>query len=132
MKKSQLGFTLMELMIAVAIVGIIAAIAFPSYTEHVQRTRRSDGQAALLNLAARMEHYYTQNNTYVGATTPAVVGVSANSPEAFYTLSISNLSATSFTLTATPAVGGPQATDACGALTLTNTNLKGPTTTNCW
>lgn len=125
------GFTLMELMITVAVIGIIAAIAYPTYTQHVDRTRRSDGQAALLNLAARMEHFYTENNTYVGANAPADVGANANSPEGFYQLTISNQTATGFTVTATPVAGGPQAGDACGALTLTNTNLKGPSA-DCW
>lgn len=119
----------MELMIAVAIVGVIAAIAIPAYTEHVERTRRSDGQAALLSLAARMEHYFTENNTYVGATV-ANVGANATSPEAFYTVAISNLSASTYTLTATPQ--GAQAGDACGALTINQANVKLPTTTNCW
>lgn len=128
--KTIAGFTLMELMITVAIVGIIAAIAYPSYTTHVDRTRRADGQAALLNLAARMEHFYTENNTYVGANTPADVGANPNSADGFYQLTISNQTATGFTVTATPVAGGPQAGDACGALTLTNTNIKGPA--NCW
>lgn len=129
MMKKQNGFTLMELMIAVAIVGVLAAIALPAYTEHVQRTRRSDGQAALLNLAARMEHYFTENNTYVGATL-ANVGSNAASPEAYYTLGISNLSGTTYTLTATPQ--GAQGDDSCGALTINQANVKLPTTTNCW
>lgn len=119
----------MELMIAVAIVGVIAAIAIPAYTEHVERTRRSDGQAALLSLAARMEHYFTENNTYVGATV-ANVGANATSPEAYYAVAISNLSASTYTLTATPQ--GAQAGDTCGALTINQANVKLPTTTNCW
>lgn len=129
--KHTKGFNLMELMIAVTIIGIIAAIAYPSYTEHVQRTRRSDAHVALLNLAARMEHFYTENNTYVGANNPADVGAGNNSTEGFYQLTIGNQTATSYTLTATPVAGGPQASDTCGALTLTNTNLKGPNA-DCW
>ena len=129
--KTLKGFSLIELMIAVTIVGIITAIALPAYTEHVQRTRRTDGQAALLSLAARMEHFYTENNTYVGAT-PAAVGSSTTSPEGFYTVGTSNLGTNTYTLTATPAVGGPQVGDTCGALTLNQANVKSPTTTNCW
>lgn len=124
------GFSLMELMISVAIVGIIAAIAYPTYTNHVERTRRSDGQSALLTAAARMEHYYTTNNTYLGATLTNV-GVNATSTQGFYQVTIGNLSASTYTLTATPVAGGPQASDTCGALTITNTNQKGPSA-NCW
>lgn len=125
------GFSLIELMIAVTIVGIITAIALPTYTEHVQRTRRSDGQVALLSLAARMEHFYTENNTYIGAT-PAAVGASATSPEGFYTVATSNLGTGTYTLTATPVNGGPQDSDTCGALAINQANIKSPTTINCW
>ncbi len=124
------GFSLMELMIAVVIIGILAAIAYPAYTDHMTRTRRSDGKAALLNLANYMEHYYTENNGYTGATLSSIGYTGTTSQEGYYNLSISALSNTSYTLTATPT--GVQAGDTtCGALTLTNTNIKGPTA-DCW
>lgn len=124
------GFTLMELMIAVVIIGVLAAIAYPAYTDHMNRTRRSDGKAALLNLANYMEHYYTENNGYTGATLTTVGYTGTTSQEGYYNISISSLTNTSYTLTATPT--GAQAGDTtCGALTLTNTNIKGPST-DCW
>jgi len=124
------GFSLMELMIAVLIVGVLAAIAYPTYTDHMNRTRRADGKAALLNMANYMEHYYTENNGYTGATVAGIGLTGTTSQEGYYTLSISAPTNTSYTLTATPA--GVQAGDTtCGALTLTNTNIKGPTT-DCW
>lgn len=65
--KKQSGFTLIELMIVVAIVGILAGIAWPSYQEHVRSTRRADAQGALMGLAQAMERHFTQNGTYAGA-----------------------------------------------------------------
>ena len=59
------GFTLIELMIAVAVVGILAAIAYPSYQEHVRKARRADAQTALLELAQFMERHYTANGRYL-------------------------------------------------------------------
>lgn len=64
----QSGITLIELMIVVAIIGILAAIALPSYNQYVERTRAADAQGALMSLANALERYHTQNNTYVGAT----------------------------------------------------------------
>lgn len=66
--KTSTGFTLIELMIVVAIVGILAAIAYPSYQEYVLRGNRSEAQALLNDAAARQERYYTQNNTYADTT----------------------------------------------------------------
>jgi len=120
MKQSQSGFTLIELMITVAIVGILASIAYPSYQDSIMKSRRTDAQAALLGFANSMERYFTVNNTYVNA--PVVAGT------AYYNLTISAATASSYTLTATPA--GAQAADSCGNLTLANTGVKTPA--NCW
>ncbi len=122
------GFTLIELLIAVAIVGILAAIAYPNYLDHMYKSRRADGHSALMNLASYMESFYTENNTYTGATLTAL-GLTNQSPQNYYTTSISAATATSYTIKATPT--GAQASDSCGALTLTNTNVKGPRA-NCW
>lgn len=124
------GFSLMELMIAVVIVGVLAAIAYPAYTDYMNRTRRSDGKAALLNVANYMEHYYTENNGYTGATLGTIGYTGTTSQEGYYNLTISALTNTSYTLTATAT--GVQAGDTtCATLTLTNTNIKGPTA-QCW
>ncbi len=125
------GFTLIELMIVVAIIGIISAIAYPSYTEYVLRGNRSEGQAFLNDAAARQERYYAQNNTY--ADTAAKLGyANNNSSSSKYTLAISNVSATTYTLTVTPT----RTDSKCGNLTLNQAGTKGEsgsgTLTDCW
>lgn len=146
MNKRSKGFTLLELMIVVVIVAILTAIAYPSYRDYIARGRRSDGQSALLDLASRMERYYSQQNTYQTATigTGGANDVRATntSPEGWYTLSISAQTASAFTLSATPL--NAQATDdkVCQTLTLNSLGAKGITTgpggvptgpvTRCW
>ena len=110
------GFTLIELMIVVAIVGVLAAVAYPSYQDSVRKSRRADGKTALLQAVQVTERWFTQNNTYVGAP------VAAASDEGHYTLAVTVATATAFTITATP--GGAQASDPCGALTINQANAK--------
>ncbi|MDP2561849.1 type IV pilin protein [Psychrobium sp. 1_MG-2023] len=72
MKKKSLGFTLIELMIVVAILGILASVGYPSYQEHVRKSERAVAQTALLGLSSAMERFYSENNTYTGAAVPAI------------------------------------------------------------
>ena len=126
MKQRSKGFTLIELMIAVMIVGIIAAVAIPSYQSQVTKSRRADAQGALTGLANAMERYFTNQNTYAGAA----VGDGGIFPDQapldggtkYYQLSISAQDASSYTLQATPIAGGAQAGD--GALRLTSTGVR--------
>ncbi|MCP5419133.1 MAG: type IV pilin protein [Gammaproteobacteria bacterium] len=135
------GFTLIELMIAVAIVAILAAIALPAYQDQIRKARRGDAEAVLLEAAQWMERYYTANNRYDDPANPGNPPTGfplTKSPKAggdtFYTIAISAVSANAFTLTATPA--GPQTSDTCGNLTYTNTGVKGRSGTaaldTCW
>ncbi|MGI4847915.1 MAG: type IV pilin protein [Janthinobacterium lividum] len=137
-KRRQRGFTLIELMIVVVIVGILAAVALPNYNEYVRRGRRSDAMSALTSGAQALERYYTENMSYNVPVTPSTLRtalVPATSTGGFYTIAWSNVSATTWTLTATPVVGSAQANDKCGSFSLTNTGVKGvsaSTVANCW
>lgn len=127
MKQSR-GFTLIELMITVLIIGILAAIAWPSYQGFVEQGRRTDGQNALLDTAQALERCYT---TY-GAYDDGDCGVSfpRDSSEGHYQVTATTLTDTTFTLEASPQ--GVQASDDCGDLTLQHTGAKGSDGADCW
>lgn len=131
----------MELMIVVVIVGILTTFAYPSYLESTRKSRRNDAKIALADLTSRMERFYTENNTYVGATiaagAPTDVLSSANSADDQYTLSITTQTATAFAVSATPIAGTSQAGDGkCGTFGLTGTDQKTVSGTHsvdyCW
>jgi len=128
----QNGFNLVELMVVVAIVGIIAAFAYPSYLEQVNGTRRADCSGALVGLGNAMERHYSVNGSYLGAAaggadTGAPAIYSATCPvdggDATYNVSIQAATASTYNLQAVPT--GPQTGDKCGTLSLTNTGVKG-------
>ncbi len=120
------GFTLMELMIVVAIVGILGAIAYPSYQDSVLKSRRAEAQADLVELSGFVERFFTTNNSYTAVILPFTS--SPRTGPASYTLSKVS-GASSYTLTATP-LGG-QLADSCGTLTLNQIGQQTPAT-NCW
>jgi type IV pilus assembly protein PilE len=119
------GFTLIELMIVVAVIGILAAIAYPSYQNYVLRGHRADAQAELMALSQAMERCYTIRNRY--DPTPACVTVLPTSNR--YIFSITIPSSTQYEISAT-AQGAQVADTACTPLTITQTGLTGPA--GCW
>jgi len=136
----QRGFSLIELMIAVVVVGLLMSIAYPSYTSYVQRARRSDGISLLMDVAARQERFFGDNNTYT--TTLTALGFGSATPastQGNYRASVAAGATTSITtsylITATPV-----ATDStCGNLTLDSRGTKGTSVSSdaaviarCW
>ena len=129
--RTSAGFTLVELMIVVAIIGILAAIALPSYNRYVRESRRIDGQSALHQLALAQEKYRSTNATYASSVT--ALGIGNQSPDGHYTLSVSTATATGFSATATAKTPSQQADTGCTSLTLTVSSgvmTTGPA--GCW
>lgn len=129
--KETMGFTLIELMIAVAIVGILAAISYPSYTAFVTQSNRSEGQAELLRFANLQEQYFVDYRTYGADLTDLGQGTATvKTEQGNYTISVDSANASTFSLNATAL--GAQATNdsACSPLTISEAGVKGPT--GCW
>lgn len=130
------GFTLIELMIVVLIMAILAGIGFPSYTQYILRGKRSEARAFLMDSAAKLERYYSDNNKYATADDTLPPGINDTSETGKYTLTIATTGTyQAYVLTATPTFGGGD--PLCGALTLANTGLKGEGGTatdinDCW
>jgi type IV pilus assembly protein PilE len=135
------GFTLIELMIVVALIAILTAIAYPSYVSHVSKTRRADAKTALLDLAARQERFFSINNVY--ATTPGQLGYSGTafpvdvqtSSQAYYQLTASANPSTTFAASAVPT--GAQSNDSCGTYTVNQLGVQGngnntTASADCW
>ena len=108
-KKS--GFSLLELLITLTIIGILVAVIYPAYTFHIMKTRRAQAKIALLDLASKLEEHYIVHHTYEGAT---LTELHEQSKLPFYQLEISSLAKHTFEITAIPI--GMQAKDDCGAL----------------
>jgi type IV pilus assembly protein PilE len=136
--KKQHGFTLIEVMIVVAIVGILAAIAYPSYAEYIRRGHRADARAGLLQAQQWLERGSTATGVYPTALPAALTWAGDATKRYTIGFQAGNTNA-AFTLVATRKSPGPQASDRCGDFTVTHTGTRsavnlgsGTTAAECW
>lgn len=140
MMKKQQGFTLVEVLIAMTILAILTAIAFPAYLENVRKGKRMEGQSMLLEAASKQQRFFSDNLAYAPDMGTLGYGLAGNNAvlteTGAYSVSVSAIAAdnSSYTLTATGL--NDQANDGCGNLSLTSTGVKGETGTltvqDCW
>ncbi len=140
LKKTILGFTLIELMVTVAVVAILAAVAFPSFQDYILRSRRTEGKTVLLQTQQLVERGYTDLNSYASAVASVVGASGVNSEHRYYQVTSTSATASTYALSSIPQ--GGQAKDKCKTLTITETGVKdiAPTAsvnptltkTECW
>ena len=150
-RSKQGGFTLIELMIVVAIIGLLAMIGYPSYEEYVRRANRTEAKNLMMRIAAEQEKFFSTFNRYSGSIDgartgdPATSGLNmANSTQdirggsldpndrAYYTVTVALTDANlGYTLTAAPQ-GSQQSADRCGSFTLTSRGVRGAAEDGCW
>jgi type IV pilus assembly protein PilE len=136
MNKSN-GFSLIELLIVIVIVGVLLSISVPAYQNYIQESRRADAHAALLDIAARQERFVAQNNTYTTEISGAAgLGLGrATSAEGYYNMGVAACNggtiATCYVITATGV--GSQAQDSdCTTITYDSAGTKSGATDDCW
>lgn len=132
------GFTLVELLVTIAIVAILSAVAYPSYLTHVQKTRRTEAQSELIELANRQEMYYLDHHVYA-TDLDSDLGMGADpliTENGYYSIKTSSAVSTAFGFTLTATAINAQAADSdCATLSITQAHAKNATNangTNCW
>lgn len=126
----QAGFTLIELMIAVAVVGILAAIAYPSYQEQVRQTRRAEVASVLLENAQLLERHFTRHGAYDTGAVPLATQSPTSGAAIYHIATVRG--ANTYTLTATAASGGVMAGDTCAIYTFNQVGQRTPADARCW
>ena len=142
----QRGFSLLELMIVVAIIAIISAIAYPSYMEFVVTAKRTTASSALLQVADKQQQFFMDNKSYTNdltnlgfAANPLIINddgdsVASGDSASIYSISLSNVTATTYTATAAPQKVQADRDSECASYTITQAGKKGHTGTgdDCW
>ena len=135
---AQRGITLIEMVIVLAILGIVASLVYPSYLDRSRQARRVDAKSALMNIAGEQERFFLRNNRY--ATSTNELGITRTENE-LYDLALTSASDSEFVATATPATGKGQDLDVdCAAFTIDHLGRKlatggtpvGNTSAECW
>lgn len=127
------GFTLIEVVVAMAIVAILAAVAVPTYRSAIRKGERANARAIMMENAQFMERYHAAADTYVGATLPTTVSPKgALLTKIKYNITLTpDPTATTFTISAAPA--NSQIGDSCGTMTISSTGATtAATSTGCW
>jgi type IV pilus assembly protein PilE len=141
MRKKQAGLSLVELMVVVAVLAVLASVAYPLYTNQVQKSRRADAKIALQNIALAQERHYTLNGEYTANLSSLQVSADiqgGTSDEGYYTIALVRSGADNeqFTATATASSSGAQGSDSdCAQFTINQLGAKTATdggSTNCW
>jgi type IV pilus assembly protein PilE len=139
-RRRPLGFTLIELMITVAIVAILAAVAYPSFIDQVRKSRRAAAQSVLMEVAAKQHQLFLDMRSYASAANasalaaaPLKVGVPSD-VSSYYDLdvAVTTPAAAPPTFTARAIPKASQSSDKCGTMTLTETGTKTAAVSNCW
>lgn len=120
--KNIRGFTLVELMIVVAIVAILVSLATASYQNSIRKGRRNDGQSVILEVAGRQEAFYARNATYTNDLDD--LNINAASPDGYYTIAIPTADTTSYAITATATTQGGQNNDRVSVFRITSTGQR--------
>ena len=127
MRNRTRGFTLIEMMIVVALLGVIIALGYPSYQEQVRKARRAEGMGELLEMADRLERRYSDQGTYAGIKADALYGIDTADDKrptsnGHYKLNIDSADTVQFTISAAPQ--GNQTKDKCGTFTMSSQGVK--------
>jgi type IV pilus assembly protein PilE len=131
MPRISKGFTLIEMMVVVALIAIMAAIALPSYREYIKKSRRAEAQSYLMNIALRQQQFLVDTRSY-SALSPDNIASQPSNVSGAYTVTMNVVAGPppTFTVTATPKTD--QASEKCGTLTIDQTGTKTANLASCW